>query len=89
MVILLVAAWAVAGTWLWRTSVPASFDAGGLDVHRYFSPAQLAESRRFAPFLQINWALSTLASIAARTAWRAWKFAWMSEMTATRMGHWP
>src|SRR3954471_20605883 len=64
-VILLVAAWVVGGTRLWRTSVPSSLDTGGLDVHRYFTAAQLREAHRFSLFLELDWLLSTLATVAA------------------------
>jgi STE24 endopeptidase len=63
--ILLIAAWAVGGTRLWRTSVPASLETGGLDVHRYFTDAQLAEAHRFSLALQIDWLLGTVATIVA------------------------
>ncbi len=63
--ILLIAAWAVGGTRLWRTSVPPALDTGGLDVHRYFSNLQLAEAHRFSLFLQLDWLLGTVATIVA------------------------
>jgi STE24 endopeptidase len=63
--ILLIAAWAVGGTRLWRTSVPSSFDSSGLDVHRYFTEAQLAEAHRFSLALQVDWLLGTVATIVA------------------------
>jgi STE24 endopeptidase len=63
--ILLIAAWAVGGTRLWRTSVPASLDTGGLDVHRYFTSAQLAEAHRFSLALQLDWLLGTAATVVA------------------------
>jgi STE24 endopeptidase len=64
-VILLIAAWLVAGTRLWRTSVPSSLDTGGLDVHRYFTDAQLAEAHRFSLFLELDWLLGTVATLVA------------------------
>jgi STE24 endopeptidase len=63
--ILLIAAWAVGGSRLWRTSVPSSLDTGGLDVHRYFSARQLAEAHHFSLFLQLDWLLSTVAAVVA------------------------
>lgn len=63
--ILLVAAWVVGATLLWRTSVPASFDVGGLDVHRYFGAAELERAHRYWRFLEVNWLLGTVATIVA------------------------
>jgi hypothetical protein len=63
--IVLVAAWAVGGSRLWRTSVPSSLKTGGLDVHRYFSTHQLAEAHHFSLYLQLDWLLGTIATVAA------------------------
>jgi STE24 endopeptidase len=65
LLILLIAAWVVGGTRLWHTSVPSTLHVGGLDVHRYFTPAQLAASHRYWRFVEIDWALAAVASIAA------------------------
>jgi STE24 endopeptidase len=63
--ILLLAAWAFAGIRLWQTSVPSSLRTDGLDVSRFFSAAQVREAHRFTLFLEVNWLLTTLATIAA------------------------
>src|SRR4029079_1451625 len=75
--ILLIAAWVVGGTRLWRTSVPSSLDVDGLDASRYFPAAVLREAHHYAVFANVNWLLATLASIAALAivAWRAPRFA--------------
>src|SRR5689334_9539840 len=75
--ILLIAAWAVLGTRLWRTSVPSGLDVGGLDVHRYFAADVARAAHRYSVVADAIWALGTLARIAALAvvAWRAPRFA--------------
>ncbi len=57
-------AWLAVAILLYRTSVP-SVDVGGLDVHRYFTNAQLAASHRYARFVHLVWLAGTIATIAA------------------------
>ena len=49
---------------LWRTSVP-SLHLGGLDQHRYFSPALLARAHRYTRGADVLLLLGQLASLAA------------------------
>jgi STE24 endopeptidase len=63
--ILLVAAWAVGGTRLWRTSVPSSLHTDGLGVGRWFTAAQLAGAHRYSRALDLCWLAGTLATVAA------------------------
>jgi STE24 endopeptidase len=65
MVIVLVAAWVVGGTRLWRTSVPSSLRTDGLDMGRFFTSAQLQEAHRFSLFLELDWLLGTVATLVA------------------------
>src|SRR3954447_26616794 len=75
--ILLIAAWVVGGTRLWRTSVPSSLDVGGLDVRRAFGREVLRDTHHYAVFANVDWLLATLASLVALAvvAWRAPRFA--------------
>ncbi len=59
-----VAAWVVLATILLRTSVP-HLDVGGLDVHRYFTDAELASAHRYARFVYLLWLLQTAATVGA------------------------
>jgi STE24 endopeptidase len=63
--ILLVPAWAVGGTLLWRTEVPGGLDTSGLDLRRYFSATQLAEADRYSLVLDAILLAGTLATIVA------------------------
>ncbi len=63
--ILLIPAWAVGGTRLWRTDVPAALDTGGLDVGRYFAPGRLAAAHRYTVVADAIALAGTAAGIAA------------------------
>jgi len=56
--------WLVAALLLLRTTVP-HVDVGGLDVHRYFSDAQLDRADRYDRFLRLSWLLDLAAEVAA------------------------
>ncbi len=58
------AAWAAVALWLLRTSVPP-LDLGGLDVHRFFTDAQLAAAHRYERLVRIVWLMSLVATVAA------------------------
>jgi STE24 endopeptidase len=76
-VILLIAAWAVGGTRLWRTSVPGNLDTGGLDPGRFFGAARLAEAHRYSlvlDLISIAGIVATLVALAV-LARRAPRFA--------------
>src|SRR5712691_1623160 len=57
------AAWIVAASFLWRTSVP-HLHLGGLDEHRYFSAHELARAHSFGKVEDALWLLATLARLA-------------------------
>jgi STE24 endopeptidase len=59
------AGWIVAVVLLWRTSVPTDLQLHGIDVHRYFSPAELARAARYERFLYVLLALYLLAKVVA------------------------
>jgi STE24 endopeptidase len=58
-------AWLGLAALLWRTSVPADLHVNGLDVHRYFSPVQLARAARFMRFFYVLWGLHLVAALVA------------------------
>jgi Zn-dependent protease with chaperone function len=61
--LLLGAGWIVAALLLLRTTVP-HLDLDGLDVHRYFSAAELARAHRYERFVRINWVLGLAVELA-------------------------
>ncbi len=65
ILILLIAAWAVGGTRLWHTGVPADLHVSGLDVRRYFPAQETARAHGFSLFLELDWLLGRLAAIVA------------------------
>jgi STE24 endopeptidase len=71
-VILLIAAWAVGGTRLWRTSVPSSLRTSGLDVGGLLDPSLLADARHYSRVADLLWLGGLLATLAAAAivAWR-------------------
>jgi STE24 endopeptidase len=58
-------AWLVAAALLWRTSVPMDLRLHGTDVHRYFSPSELAAAARYERFVYVLWGLHLVATIVA------------------------
>src|SRR5262245_31189897 len=57
-------AWVVVAWLLVRTSVP-HLDLGGLDMHRYFTDAQLRSAQRYERFVYLVWLAATIATVAA------------------------
>jgi STE24 endopeptidase len=58
------AIWVVLAWLLWRTSVPA-LHLPQLDARSVFGAAHVRAGRRYDDFLVVNWALATLATLAA------------------------
>src|SRR5437588_5139372 len=58
------AAWVVAASFLWRTSVP-HLHLGGFDEHRHFSAHELARAHSYGTGEDVLWLLRTLAKVAA------------------------
>jgi STE24 endopeptidase len=73
----LAAAWILLAWLLFRTSVP-HLDLGGLDVHRYFTDAELRRAHRYERFAYVVWLAATVATIAALAVLvrRAPRIAW-------------
>src|ERR1041385_1054392 len=63
--VVLCAGWLVAGAFLWRTSVPSGIDVGGLDVHRFFTHAELARATRYQRLVDALWIAELVATMAA------------------------
>ena len=61
---LLVAAWIVAGWFLWQTTVPGDLHLSGLDPHRYWSDALLHRSAHYDGLLRWDWVAAVIAGIA-------------------------
>ncbi len=74
--LLAVACWALAASYLWRTSVPR-LRLGGLDEHRYFSERELARAASYGTGVDVLWLLGTVARLVALAVlvWRAPRFA--------------
>jgi STE24 endopeptidase len=71
-VILLIAAWTVGGTRLWRTSVPSSLSTSGVDVRGLVGDRLLADARHVTRVADLLWLGGTLGVLvaAAVVAWR-------------------
>jgi STE24 endopeptidase len=70
-------AWLVVASLLYRTSVP-HLDLGGLDVHRFFTDAELRRAQRYERFVYLVWLAATVSSLVALTVLvrRAPRIAW-------------
>src|ERR687884_830608 len=64
----LVAAWLLAASLLWRTQVPADLRLPRVDPHRYFSDALLRRTAHHDRFLRIDFVLASAAQLGA-LAW--------------------
>jgi len=60
----LAAVWAFAAFLLWQTRVPSSLRLPHVDVHRYFTPAQLHAASSYGRFTEIVWMLSVIVELA-------------------------
>ena len=63
--VVFVVGWLVAAAFLWRTSVPAGLDVGGLDVHRYFSTRALSRASHYQRVVNALWATHLVADVIA------------------------
>ena len=59
----LAAVWAIAAYLLWQTRVPSSLRLPHVDVHRYFTPAQLHAASSYGRFTEIVWALAVIVEL--------------------------
>jgi STE24 endopeptidase len=87
VVVALAAAWLTCALVLWDSStVPGNLHLPAVDVHRLFTPAELARAARFERFLRIEFLLSQLALVAALAFW-AWRGpGYVRESAAGRIG---
>jgi len=84
--VVLAALWAFAATRLLRTSVPSDLKLPQLDVHRYFSRAELSRSAGYERFLRIDFVLSQIALLLALVAYALRGERLMRESAAGRVG---
>ncbi|HXD59065.1 MAG TPA: hypothetical protein VN606_14155, partial [Thermoleophilaceae bacterium] len=63
--LVLAALWALAATRLLRTSVPSNLKLPHLDVHRFFTEADLDRTAGYERFLRIDYVLAQLALLLA------------------------
>ncbi len=57
--------WALAGSLLWRTQVPANLHLVSLDERSLFGARLVHRTQEYERFVNITWALGTLAALAA------------------------
>ena len=82
----LAAAWVLAATQLWHTSVPDDLTLPNLDPHRFFSDSLLSRSASYERFLRIDALLAALAQIAALVLFAVRGPGFMRESAAGRIG---
>jgi STE24 endopeptidase len=59
------AVWTLAATFLWRTKVPADLSLPSVDARKVFGAHAVRAGVRFDRFFELEWALGTIASLAA------------------------
>jgi STE24 endopeptidase len=80
------AAWTYAATRLWRTTVPSGLVLPTVDVHRWFTPEQLADATSFERFLAIDALLAQVAVVTVLVLYaRGWR-RFTEESAAGRIG---
>ncbi len=82
----LAAGWSLAAWLLWSSSVVPPLHLAHLNEHLYFSAAQLRAAASFGRFQNADWALSTLAELAALAAYARWGVRFARESAAGRLG---
>jgi STE24 endopeptidase len=85
-VIVLAAAWAVAGWYLWDTTVPAGMKLPQLDARDYFTAKELRRADRYELFHRVNWVLGTVALFAVLGVYAVKGTRFMRESAAGRIG---
>ena len=87
LVAALAAAWIVSAYLLWQTSVvPGSLHLPHIDVHDYFSAAQLREAARFGQFSSRLWIASTVVELVVFVLYAKWGVRFMRESAAGPVG---
>jgi STE24 endopeptidase len=84
--VVLAGLWAFAATRLLRTSVPSGLKLPQLDVHRYFSQADLNRTAGYERFLRIDFVLSQIALVLALVGYALRGERLMRESAAGRVG---
>ena len=85
-VLIVAAAWSVAGWFLWRTTVPSDLATPNVRATDYFTAAQLDQADRYSLFHRINWVLSTLVLFAVLGVYAVRGARFMRESAAGRIG---
>ncbi|MDQ5819859.1 MAG: M48 family metalloprotease [Actinomycetota bacterium] len=80
------AVWIVAIVLLWRTRVPSGLDVPAIDVHRYFTAAELRRAERYGRVSGSLFVLSQLALVAVLAAYARWGGRFARESAAGRIG---
>jgi Zn-dependent protease with chaperone function len=84
--VVLAALWAFAASRLLRTSVPSGLKLPHLDVHRYFTKADLDRTAGYDRFLRIDFVLSQIALVLALVGYALRGERLMRESAAGRVG---
>jgi STE24 endopeptidase len=78
--------WIVAIALLWRTRVPSGLDVSGVDVHRYFSDAELRSSNRYGRVGLLLFVASQLTLVLVLAGYARWGARLTRESAAGRIG---
>jgi STE24 endopeptidase len=78
--------WIVAIVLLWRTRVPSGLDVSGVDVHRYFSDAELRSSDRYGRVGLLLFLASQLTLVLVLAGYARWGARLTRESAAGRIG---
>ena len=78
--------WIVAIVLLWRTRVPSGLDVSGVDVHRYFSDAELRRSDRYGRVGLLLFLASQLTLVLVLAGYARWGARLTRESAAGRIG---
>jgi STE24 endopeptidase len=81
----LAAVWAVAGWFLWQSSLP-SLDLPQVDTHALFDASLLHRVDSYARGARLFWALGVIAQLVALAAFARWGVRWMRESAAGPIG---
>jgi len=84
--LVLAALWVLAATRLLRTSVPSNLKLPHLDVHRFFTEADLDRTAGYERFLRIDYVLSQIALLLALVGYALRGERLMRESAAGRVG---
>ena len=86
LVAALAAVWAVSADLLWQTRVPSSLRLPHVDVHRYFTPAQLHAAASYGRFTDVVWLLAVIVELVVFTLYAKRGPRFMRESAAGPIG---